>query len=333
MVMEHGMAILSHNILRSEVKEMNFFIQANLPEHTMEYDSEDYNLSTAIETVFPLFTEDAFLIWNHVCIPLSYKYDISHMMDDILEMLKSIRTNVEREMVIEWSSDTFFSTWHMKWGKENLSIDADWKSVVGGTKEILNKKNKITINKVEFANEWKRILHNVIKALLGSGYTKELQGMESLMDEFELITQYGILYKNEKPTQINEVYSSLTGNSELSKSFDWGNTKCEETYGETFIKHGSHHKITHLMTKAKTEGYQFGQWTDNQRAAEFIAEVVEKKGTGIHDVPLPSSAIDKFPSVVYLDTGLKSNADMARVIVNSDGSVKVAYPFNSRQPH
>ena len=312
---------------------MEFFMQASLPESTMEYDSEDYNLSTAIETAFPLFTEDAFLIWNRVCVPLSYKYDISYMIDDILEMLKNIRINLEGEMIIEWTSDTFSGTWNMKWGEENLFIIADWENVVGGTKDILNKNKNITISKMAFANEWKKVLHNIIKALLGSGYTKELQGMESLMEEFELINQYGILYKNEKPIPLNEAYSSFTGISELSKFFDWGNFKSEETYGDTFIKHGSHHAITNLMTKAKTEGRQFGQWTDDQRAADFIAEVAKKKGSGAHDVPLPSSALNKFPSVVYLNTGLKSNADMARVIVNSDGSVKVAYPFNSRHPH
>ena len=148
---------------------------------------------------------------------------------------------------------------------------------------------------------------------------------ESVTKFIELAEQFFSEY--EKDANI------MTTNVGLPKILDWGNPKSEATYGTTFVDHGSHHKIPHLMTKAKTEGHQFGQWTDNQRAAEFIAEVVEKKGSGMHDVPLPSSALDKFPCVVYLDTGLKSNADMARIVVNSDGSVKVAYPFNSRQPH
>ncbi|HHR2550667.1 TPA: hypothetical protein ACSY39_10840 [Listeria monocytogenes] len=56
---------------------MNFFIQANTPQKTGVFESDDYDLSTAIETIFPMLTEDAILVWNHIYVPLSYKYDIS----------------------------------------------------------------------------------------------------------------------------------------------------------------------------------------------------------------------------------------------------------------
>ena len=33
---------------------------------------------------------------------------------------------------------------------------------------------------------------------------------------------------------------------------------------------------------------QYGQWTDDQKAAEFIAKVAKEKEPSTHDVPLPS---------------------------------------------
>ena len=63
----------------------NFYIQANNPRVLKEHDLEDKNISDAMETIFPLYTESAVMMWNHICVPLSYKYDISYMMDDMLK--------------------------------------------------------------------------------------------------------------------------------------------------------------------------------------------------------------------------------------------------------
>lgn len=62
---------------------MNFYILAGNPRVQSIENSDDKSLSEAIETVFPLNTEYAILSWNYISIPLSYKYDISYMIDDI----------------------------------------------------------------------------------------------------------------------------------------------------------------------------------------------------------------------------------------------------------
>ena len=87
-----------------------------------------------------------------------------------------------------------------------------------------------------------------------------------------------------------------------------------------------------MMIKAREQGYQLGQWTDDKKAAEFIAKIAKERGVGVHDVPLPRTALESFPSVVYLSTGMKHYADKERIIVNEDGSVKTAYPFISTYP-
>jgi len=115
--------------------------------------------------------------------------------------------------------------------------------------------------------------------------------------------------------------------------FDWNNPESKETYGKTFVDHGSHFPIPEMMTKAKNSGHQLGQWQDNQIAADFIAEIAQEKGAGVYDVTLPSSATESFPAIVYLATGFKHQADKARIIVKEDGSIDTAYPFSSKHPH
>lgn len=208
---------------------MKFLIQANSPECTMNFDKEDYSLATAIETVFPLITEDAILMWHHLCIPLSYKYDVSCMMEDILKMLYKIRTNLIGELPIIWSSDAFASKWIIKWNEKDIFITSEWENVVGQVQKLLNSKNEIIIEKKSFMSEWKKILDNVLIALKKCGYDEKLQGMSTLIREFDEIIDYGVLYQ--------EYYSK----NELLP-FSWG---------ETFTDHGSHHEVTRLKNKIK----------------------------------------------------------------------------------
>ncbi|EAC8515263.1 hypothetical protein F0040_14890 [Listeria monocytogenes] len=175
---------------------MNFFIQANTPQKTGVFESDDYDLSTAIETIFPMLTEDAILVWNHIYVPLSYKYDISCMMEDIIKMLNSIRLLFSGELEIRWPSNTFESKGHIKWADGVITVTSFWQTVVGDTVDLLNSKNKFTMETEKFMNEWKRLMGNVLEALLFSGYNpNELSGMDKLIDEYEVIKKSGVLYE------------------------------------------------------------------------------------------------------------------------------------------
>lgn len=178
---------------------MNFCIQASCPKYTGLYDDSDYNLSTAIETAFFMMGEKAIMIWNNVYIPLCYKYDISYMMEDILNILENLRTIPKGELNVHWASDTFANIWEVKWDDEYVEIYSEWGSVLGHTEEMLRLKGPILISKESFANEWKRVLHNVIEGLKLSGYSKEkISGIDRLVSEYSIIKKQGILYKSEQ---------------------------------------------------------------------------------------------------------------------------------------
>ena len=73
MELEHGTDIRCHKCIRRN-RIMIFSVQASNPKYWKNVlDEEDSSLSDAIETIFPLNTEYAFLEWNHIFIPLSYK--------------------------------------------------------------------------------------------------------------------------------------------------------------------------------------------------------------------------------------------------------------------
>ncbi|WP_405288860.1 hypothetical protein [Methanobrevibacter sp.] len=173
---------------------MNFVIQASKPRISGEYNLGDRDISEAIETIFPMNTESAILQWNCISIPLSYKYDISYMIWDILNLLEQLQTEPQGMMMIQWLPDTFRVDWKIVWKDNQMTIKSYWESVVGGLEELLNQKPVISLKIDNFLYEWKEVLYTLICALKDSGYKKNLCGMEKLEYQFAEISKNGVLY-------------------------------------------------------------------------------------------------------------------------------------------
>jgi hypothetical protein len=174
---------------------VDFWIQASCPRCTGFFDGEDQNLSNAIETIFPMMTEKAVMVWKSIYIPLCYKYDISYMIDDILYILEKLRSNSSGEISLHWASDTFANVWNISWSDEQMEINSQWGSVLGHTEQLLTTKGAITLSKKSFRSEWKRVLFNIISGLRESGYEEgSLSGMSRLIAEYNAIDGEGVLY-------------------------------------------------------------------------------------------------------------------------------------------
>lgn len=176
--------------------ELNFYIQASNPKVQNELNFEDECLSDAIESAFLLNTENAILFWNHISIPLSYKYDISYMMEDLLRLLHCLQSMDTGEIVIRWLPDTFRCDWSIIWDHGQLQIQSHWECTVGHLENLLNDNSQISISVRDFISEWKEILQTVIKGLDKCGYDeKRIEGMGQLLQQFNSIVDGGVLYK------------------------------------------------------------------------------------------------------------------------------------------
>lgn len=176
---------------------MFFKIQASSPKFTDTFDRHDETLSEAIETIFPLETEKLFIIWNNIYVPLCYKYDISIMLVDILNMIEYINSRISGTLKISWASDTFRCAWNIKWNEKELIIGSQWENVVGNIEKVLSQSGDVLTTRKEFLAEWKMVINNIIVGLEQCGYNTHLsQEMERLNSTYNLIEEFGILYKN-----------------------------------------------------------------------------------------------------------------------------------------
>ena len=69
---------------------MYFAIQVCNPIIQVSLEKQVEYLEEAIETIFSEDTEDAYFLWNWIPIRVSYKYDLSIIIEDILILLDDL---------------------------------------------------------------------------------------------------------------------------------------------------------------------------------------------------------------------------------------------------
>lgn len=144
---------------------MNFVIQACTPALDEAAGREFEDLADAIQGLFVMETEDAILFWNWVPIRISYKYDLSVMIDDLLPLLSAMIGTEAGRKEVEWGSNTFRATWAVEWGAGQVRIVGQWDSVAGAYEALLNSRATVEIDRDVFLHEWKMPLRRIVEAL------------------------------------------------------------------------------------------------------------------------------------------------------------------------
>ena len=167
-------------------KNFMFSIQIGDPVTTEFCDPNDKNIEEAIETIFPLDNEFAFIIWNYIFIPITYKYDVSVMINDVLYILNEVRSKHAGRLEVHWASNTFSSVWNIKFGASKVEIKSVWYDTLGRLKNLLNEYSFIEVEKISFIEEWSKMLKFLLEKLKKSGYTVDmLADMDNLEGEVE----------------------------------------------------------------------------------------------------------------------------------------------------
>ena len=164
------------------VNSFSFSIQASAPMASRRGDIEDTSLSDAIQTIFPLHTELAFMCWNWGYIPLSYKCDWSEIVDDVIGMTVAIADAPTGRLEIDWPSNTFSAHWAVGWTEALVTVDAEWREVGGIAAERLNARPRLVWSRPGFLAEWRGPLVLLRNALDDAGYRSQLASRMAALD-------------------------------------------------------------------------------------------------------------------------------------------------------
>jgi hypothetical protein len=158
-------------------------------------------LGDAIEDGFSADTEDALIVWNNVRIPIDYKYDMSVIIDDVLDMLEQVMSARSGSHRVTFASDTFNSVWELEWEDDRLSISPIWLSVRGPTDVLTSACGRIESEKEHFLAEWKVPFKRIVTGLQTSGISLlDASEYERLARVEASIRRYGRLYREGDPT-------------------------------------------------------------------------------------------------------------------------------------
>jgi hypothetical protein len=164
----------------------SFIIDASDPRSSGDYDSTDTTLPEAIYTVFPLEAADAVLHWGSEGIPLSYRYDVATMIDDVIGMAFTLHESEAGEWSVEWPSNTFSGEWSIKWSGDDLSVEARWREEFEAS-GYLESHPVLKTTKASFLSEWGKLTGKVLAGLAECGYgRKELPDMTLLIKAHDI---------------------------------------------------------------------------------------------------------------------------------------------------
>ncbi len=148
---------------------MFFCVQISNPKFNLSATPSDIlTVGDFLERCVPSESEVAIVNWNGVCIPLSYKYDLSVFIEEIMMMITALTDSEDGQFADCWPSNTFFVNWKMSWVGENLEVEADWKSLSGGVEVLAQAEPKLIIDRNQFITEWGGLVLKVLEEITHS---------------------------------------------------------------------------------------------------------------------------------------------------------------------
>jgi hypothetical protein len=134
-----------------------------------------------IESSFTI-EEDVYINWNGFRIPLSVKYDISEIWNDIIFMIETIKKGQKKEFTIHFPSSGFFAAWDFMVIDDLLTIKAYWTEIRLSREELYNLRKvdiPIIIDKKSFLEEWNKILIPIRDFIItNNSSTKKISGLK-----------------------------------------------------------------------------------------------------------------------------------------------------------
>lgn len=172
---------------------MEFAIQVSSPSSVGTIENAE-SIAEALESIFPLSTEFALLIWNNVYVPLNYKYDVSYIFEDVILLIEAVCASPTGRTSIHWPSSSFRAKWDVSWTENEVVVESEWECVIGGTELLLNKNPRISVTKETFLGEWTELIVACLRHIRSRDTSRSLD-LTRYERIVRLVSKRGYLYQ------------------------------------------------------------------------------------------------------------------------------------------
>lgn len=164
--------------------ELAFNLHPGAPTSIRVASEAPEDLSHAVELCFPMETVDAVLLWHGHQIRIGYKYDVSVILEPLVDMLEAcLESSPEHTF---FGSDTLTADFRLSYRDEEVVISANWESTLGPPLSVLNQEPTVIIKKTRFLECWARLLSvtaNAVRESNIASYVREdLASLDNLLN-------------------------------------------------------------------------------------------------------------------------------------------------------
>lgn len=125
------------------------------------------SLSDAVEDVFVSSTNLLVLEWNGVSVPLSFKYDVSWVLLDAIEMVEQmLAARPPTTVAASFPSNSFQVEWEIDLAEDGgVEINAKWNAVGGNVAGLLADRSPLLTTASVFVTEWRHLFAVLVRAI------------------------------------------------------------------------------------------------------------------------------------------------------------------------
>jgi hypothetical protein len=147
-----------------------FYINPGRPTVEKPATAAAADFAEAIEVAFPMQTEDAVLHWYNAKISVGYKYDLSVIVEDIVDMLEFVTSAVQGTIDVAFPSDTFSSTWKLECSAPGMVAHVAWESLSRNERAAaVAQPRSVSLSRQDFSAQWLKLLEVAVRAVRESG--------------------------------------------------------------------------------------------------------------------------------------------------------------------
>jgi len=146
--------------------------------------NEVLSLWSSLEDVFRADTGLCTMQWNGIFVPLSYKYDVGWILLDAVAMVERlVADDKDLDLDVLFPSNGFHVAWHLSRRSGEISIDAEWRSVIGGLADLLRERTPLKVESERLISEWRHLFAVVVRAVEASRLDpSRIEGFDRLND-------------------------------------------------------------------------------------------------------------------------------------------------------
>ena len=174
---------------------------------TVSRPADSLSLSDAVEEVFPSNTNLLVLQWDGVSVPLSFKYDVSWILLDAIEMIEQMLSASNPAIVTAYfPSNSFQVEWEISALEDGgIEINATWNAVAGHVAGLLADRSPLRTDASAFVSEWRHLFAVVVRAI------KEAQMPVEMVEDYDRLSRLSLAKQADSPRAFGDAEEPGSG--------------------------------------------------------------------------------------------------------------------------